>query len=206
MNAQLKHLYFTQTGQTTFPYGTGASAHGRLLEIFRTSNLHRFTERLFFTPPGTPRDMNPQWTRLEPLVATPVLIPDMRAAFDPWAEAMVVGIANDYAPVAPHPLGVAQKTLNLFLKDLWAWNVLTPTQEDCLHATIDRIVLEKFQNPAASWKNWSLVQWSTPDELPPLWNDYLAFQNALRTRAALLSSPSLNLQPIMLEQILWGGI
>ncbi len=150
--------------------------------------------------------MDAIWGLLSPPVAAPALIPNQRDAFDQWAKQMVESIARAYSAVTPHPLGLGQKTLNLFLKDLWAWNKLTIAQEDCLHAPIDRIIYAKFLAPPESWKSWTFVKHSNQNELNVLWVDYQSLQDAMRARASLLSSPAQTIQPIMLEQILWGGI
>ena len=205
MNAQLKALYLAQTKQQAIPYRTNASACSRLWKIFRTANLGRFRSP-FFNPPAGAVGMGTIWALLSPLAATPTLIPGTRATFDPWAQQMIEHIAVAYSAAAPHPLGIAQKTLNLFLKDLWAWNKFTVVQEDCLHAPIDRIIYQKFRKPPNSWKSWSYVKWTTPAEFATLWSDYTTLQDALRTRAKLISSPALAIQPIMLEHLLWGGV
>lgn len=206
MNTALKQLYRTQTKQRAFPYETTAEAKKRLWAIFRTGNVGRFKRRHFFTSPAGAAGMAAVWVILSPLVATPMLIPEKRDTFDLWVKQQAINIANAYSLQAPHPLGIAQKTLNLFLKDLWAWNKLTSDQEDCLHAPIDRIIYQKFRAPPKSWRSWTIVKHSTQAELNSLWADYHVLQDAMRARATLLSPPAQKIQPIMLEQILWGGI
>jgi hypothetical protein len=206
MNAQLKSLYLTQTRQGNYPYAAWATPLTRLWAIFRTSNLTRFPDRQIFSPPSGAAGMAPIWAILSPISANPALIPTTRPAFDVWAEPIIQNIATTYSGHAPYPLGIAQKTFNLFLKDHWAWTQLTREQEDCLHVPIDGIIYKKFSTPPQTWETWTSVQWNIPLQFTNLWHDYMALQNALRARAILLSSPTFVMSPIMLEQILWGGI
>src|ERR1051325_3069129 len=116
MNAQLKGLYLAQIGLDAFPYAAANSAQDRLWGVFRTSNLLRFPARQFFPTPANPLAMNSVWLLLGPVAAEPAGIPNTRAVFDGWLKDLVISTANAYAPAPPHPLGIAQKTVNLFLK------------------------------------------------------------------------------------------
>ena len=206
MKTTLKQLYVTQTKQKNFPYGNQSSALRRLWTIFKTANLGRFNRSPFFPAPANVNAMSTVWQVLSPIVANPSCLPSSQNAFDAWHQQVVVDLAHAYHPQAPFPLGVAQKTLNLVLKDLWAWNMLTEPQEDNLHAPIDRIIYQKYLNPPARWQSWSLVQWTNESELTALWQDYQILQTGMRQRAQLLTSSNLVIQPLMLEQLLWGGI
>lgn len=205
MNAQLKALYLQQIGLPAYPYPANGTALNRLYAIYNTGNW-RFNPP-FFAPPGGAVGMTPIWNLLQPFVATPALIPAARPTFDAWARSLAVSIGLAYSQQqVPSPLGVAQKTLNLFLKDLWAHNQLTPGQESCLHAPIDSIVIKHFQNIPDPWNTWTKVKWATPAEQNARWDEYLGLQYSLRGRCALLSVTGVNLYPIMLEQLIWGKI
>ncbi len=206
MKAELKTLNRNQIRPRSWPYEAEDSALERLWKIFRTGNVGRFKRQPFFTPPTGAAGMGSIRVLLSPFATDRTRIPDSRRDFDEWAREKVELIAKAYSDQAPYPLGIAQKTLNLFLKDLWTWNKLTDAQEECLHAPIDRIIIQKFKKPPRSWMSWSLVKWTTPEEFTALWGDYIKLQELLRARAELLSTPAAKLQPIMLEQILWGTI
>ena len=206
MKARLKQFYVEQTTQKCFAYDEAGLATKRLWGIFMTSNSGRFGRKPLFDPPAGASGMQSVWAVLAQIAACPQDIPKDRLRFDAWAKTNVWAIAKAYSSTSPYPLGIAQKTLNLFMKDLWAWDKLQPEQEHCLHAPIDRIIYQRFAKAPKCWKSWTLVRCKEEKKLDALWDDYMVLQSALRERSSMLSTESLTLQPIMLEQILWGSI
>jgi hypothetical protein len=204
MRDKIINLYKEATGQIAFPYQNNLAAKKRLYRIFQTGNW-RFVDCPFQKPEGAD-GMAPVWSVLRPLTIAPGDIPSPPNDFDAWIKSLVRSVAESYSPNAPYPLGVAQKTVNLFLKDMWAWAKLSLAQEASLHIPIDAIIYSKFKEPPVSWKSWTKVVYSSDAGLDALWEDYIFLQKAMKARADYLSGPTAEISPIMLEQLLWGGV
>lgn len=92
--------------------------------------------------------------------------------------------------------GIAQKIVNLFMKDLWASDILTEEQEKLLHFPLDRIILKLLRE--SPWVAWTKV-YSTEAEFDNVFNTYLSIQAILRNQMQNFIYTT----PLELEQYLW---
>jgi len=98
--------------------------------------------------------------------------------------------------------GIAQKIVNLFMKDLWAFGVIAMPTEILLHAPIDRGVLGRFKKVPPPWAAWTRVVAGT--RASATIKDYLSLQDQLRNlwSPSPIPFPSL----IQMDQFLWHQI
>jgi hypothetical protein len=93
--------------------------------------------------------------------------------------------------------GIAQKILNLFMKDLWAFNLLPEAIIAHLHAPIDRRILDKFNDIPTSWNSWTQAEAGFIGAQTII--DYLNVQNHLRN---LCTNTARFQCPIEMEQFI----
>ena len=98
--------------------------------------------------------------------------------------------------------GIAQKIVNLFIKDLWGFGVIGMPSEEHLHAPVDRRVLGKFSNVPRDWIPWTKVLAGSPSCATI--TSYLGIQKQLRD--LWMASPIRFPSVIQMEQFLWHQI
>jgi len=78
-------------------------------------------------------------------------------------------------------LGIAQKVINLFLKDLWAWKEIKDDVRHFLHTPIDRRILSKIsrQNIPQGWDSWTKV-FCDENTYETEYRKYMELQNFIR--------------------------
>jgi hypothetical protein len=91
--------------------------------------------------------------------------------------------------------GIAQKMLNLFMKDHWALNAFSIETERLLHLPLDRRVLEKLRRRPATWRNWTRAM-DTPEHR----RDYQRIQAWFRFECERVR---IYRSPIEMEQFIW---
>ena len=94
--------------------------------------------------------------------------------------------------------GIAQKMVNLFMKEHWALNVFSAKTERLLHLPLDRRVLSKLKRCPGTWSRWTRVT-DTPEHKA----DCQRIQDEFRLewkRVAVFRSP------IEMEQFIWYRI
>jgi hypothetical protein len=97
--------------------------------------------------------------------------------------------------------GIAQKILNLFMKDLWAFSLLPEAIIAHLHSPIDRRILDKFNDIPTSWNSWTQAEAGFIRAQTII--DYLYIQNRLRN---LCTNTARFQCPIEMEQFIWHRI
>ncbi len=129
-------------------------------------------------------------------------LPATQPAFDNWWTEEALKLAVTLRNHGKGDFGIAQKMLNLFLKDLWAFGVIRTPFETFLHAPIDRRVLAKFAAPPATWNPWTKAAASTG--ACPTVCDYFLLQRAMchYWRTSPIRFPSV----IQMEQFFWHSI
>lgn len=129
-------------------------------------------------------------------------IPEQQEEFDNWHKDRVNVLASLLQIGNNWPLGLAQKMLNLFLKDLWAWDEINNNQALNLHAPLDRIILSHIKNIPESWKNWTKV-FCNEHDFENKYSEYLRIQSILRNYWRNINRFS---SLIEMEQFLWHKI
>jgi hypothetical protein len=76
-------------------------------------------------------------------------------------------------------IGIAQKMLNLLLKELWAWDELDRVVVPSLHAPLDSIVLSRFRGVPTAWQRWTKVT-CNKDTFDRIYGDYAVIQQKMR--------------------------
>jgi hypothetical protein len=125
-----------------------------------------------------------------------------QAGFDTWWTGEALRLAGTLRDQRKGDFGIAQKMINLFLKDLWAFGLIPTPDEKLLHAPIDRRVLAQFTDPPATWNSWTKA--SASSSSCPALSDYFLLQQALRDhwRRSPIVFPSV----IQMEQFFWHTI
>lgn len=123
-------------------------------------------------------------------------------AFDEWLVSEVLTLASLLRVNGKGDFGIAQKMINLFLKDLWGFGFIETPIEKLLHAPIDRRVLAKFKVIPNSWNSWSKASSATDSSKTV--KDYLLLQKELRNlwKTSPIRFPSV----IQMEQFIWHQI
>lgn len=129
-------------------------------------------------------------------------LPATQPAFDNWWTDEALKLTISLRVQGKADFGIAQKMMNLFLKDLWAFGLIQMPIEAHLHAPIDRRVLAKFTAPPATWSSWTKATAST--SACPTVLEYFLLQQALRgyRRSSPIAFPSV----IQMEQFFWHSI
>jgi hypothetical protein len=129
-------------------------------------------------------------------------LPAAQPAFDNWWTGEALKLTVSLRAQGKGDFGIAQKMMNLFLKDLWAFGLIQMPIEAHLHAPIDRRVLGKFAAVPTTWNPWTKASAST--RACPTVRDYFLLQQALRNywRSSPIVFPSV----IQMEQFFWHSI
>jgi hypothetical protein len=129
-------------------------------------------------------------------------LPAVQPAFDNWWTGEALKLTVSLRAQGKGDFGIAQKIMNLFLKDIWAFGLIRMPIEEHLHAPIDRRVLAKFSVIPTTWNSWTKATAST--STCPTVRDYFLLQQALRDywRSSPIVFPSV----IQMEQFFWHSI
>lgn len=135
-------------------------------------------------------------------LATMGKLPTTHIAFDEWLVSEALRLASLLRNNGKGDFGIAQKMMNLFLKDLWGFGVIETAIETLLHAPIDRRVLTKFSVVPTSWNPWTKAE--ATSKASKTVKDYLLLQKGLRDlrNTSPIPFPSV----IQMEQFLWHPI
>lgn len=137
----------------------------------------------------------PVWTDL-------ARAPCTRIAYDRWIVRQIRRLASDLGHGKCLRVGIAQKMLNLFMKDLWAWRCLPSGAEQHLHIPIDRTMVQKLRKAPASWSSWTKVD-VPPGQFKAAIRDYMEIQKRFRDYCAEIGKFGM---PIEMEQFIWRRI
>jgi hypothetical protein len=129
-------------------------------------------------------------------------LPAAQSSFDSWWSDEALKLTASLRAQGKGDFGVAQKMMNLLLKDLWAFGLIRMPIEEHLHAPIDRRVLAKFSVTPTTWNPWTKA--SAYTSACPTDGDYLQLQQARRDywRSSPIVFPSV----IQMEQFSWHSI
>jgi len=145
------------------------------------------------------------WQLLEPLYSLAVAnaLPQDRPDFDScvlermFAVGAALGVNGKRGG-----FGIGQKMINLMMKDLWATGRVGGPVAQCLHAPLDRIVLNSLNGVPPTWHAWSKVE--APELNSATVEDYMRIQRGLRSFCD--DSGGRFTSVIELEHFIWSGI
>lgn len=147
----MKNQYKKDIEEEYFPYRNVTSAIERIRIIYKTARVGNVSHenacelwRIFFSKIYQERKSIPAKT------------------FDGWQKNKVKRLSLLLLGLLPKRngavLGIAQKMLNLFLKDLWAWGKLPRKIDSQLHMPLDRLILHRlFKMIPEKWTAWTHV-------------------------------------------------
>jgi hypothetical protein len=185
-----QYIRDVRIGKATYPIG----AIQRIKDIYKQARRGGCDQAL----------ANQIWGRLRPIYrqATNGKLPTNQAAFDQFVVRNAFRMQAVLQNARRGGFGIGQKIVNLFLKDLWALDVIRMPVEQFLHAPIDRRVWQKLSNPPPTWEAWTKVYAQRRNSKEVL--DYLNMQRDLRSfqRTSPIRFPSL----IQMEQFIWHRI
>jgi hypothetical protein len=187
----LRAQYLTDIGLNSNPYPHGPEA--RIRQMFGT--CRRGSISYGFALEIWDRHL----IRLHDVVGT---LPATQSAYDDLVVEAAVGIGGWLSTSKRGDFGIAQKIVNLFMKDLWAFGIIRLPSEIFLHAPIDRRVLGKFKTVPTAWNPWTKAV-ARSSGCPTI-TGYLRLQEQLRDlwRTPPIRFPSV----IQMEQFLWHQI
>lgn len=186
--------YLADIGLAVNPYPAGAAL--RVQSIYQTARKGRiagsFAAALWVT-------------HLQPVFVGVGAIPVAQPGFDNLIVTTALAIEATLAAAGRGGFGIAQKIVNLFMKDLWAFRLLPPAVEPLLHVPIDRGMLGKLRVIPATWNPWTSAVAGGP--MAATVADYLGIQQAYRGHLAApatpAASPPVFASVIEMEQFLW---
>jgi hypothetical protein len=82
-------------------------------------------------------------------------LPSNRQQFDKYLVKKIESLGLLLGERNKGDFGIAQKIVNLFMKELWALCQLPERIESNLHAPLDSIVLSKISGCPTTWKAWT---------------------------------------------------
>jgi hypothetical protein len=145
---------------------------------------------------------------LKDIYGKKISLPTSQPAFDDFIVDTALKIYGSLPVSKGKTFGVAQKVINLFLKDLWALGLIPPKTEPFLHIPIDRGVLDKLKKVPLTWKAWTKAHATNSSCLAV--SEYLDIQKTYRDFLANPAAPGMH-PPIFktvieLDQFLWHRI
>jgi hypothetical protein len=120
-------------------------------------------------------------------------------SFDEWMICIIVQLAislKGMLNLSFAPVGIAQKLINLFIKDRWSQNQIAPVLLPWLHIPLDRASLSHIDPKQIShWKAWTKANLDIPT-LVEYWQIQLTVR-AFHRRLGVFQSP------MALDQLWW---
>jgi hypothetical protein len=140
------------------------------------------------------------WKRhLKPIFDNRHRLPSDRQASDVFLIKRMQSLRRTLFNHDTSDFGISQKIINLFMKDLWAFNELPNCVELNLHAPLDRTMVEKLSSPPKTWKAWTKATLTNPNTV----SDYQSIQQALRQLCAETTGFHMLIE---MEQFIWHRI
>ena len=184
--------YQEDTSQSEVAYTTAQSAGRRIADIHGTSRKKISRER-----------GGELWQEFfEGLWNEREHIPGTREDFENWIRTNIRKLSEILGGENELKIGLAQKFVNLFLKDLWAFQEVSEDTSELFHIPLDAIVLACFTDYSENWKSWTKVVAVDDTRFDCRYRDYMDIQMAHRRYAADFGF----LKPLELEQLFWHKI
>lgn len=198
MRNYFKHQYLEDIKLKDNPYLVEETAIARSKRIYDTRRQ-----------PKLPEERAPLlWSEVfQPIYESAAAIP-LNQEYDQWHQKEVKrisGMIHDPNSTAKYKLGLAQKYLNLFIKDLCAFDVIPDQPVTQFHFPLDGVILGKvkLKNQHKAWKSWTKVVAESDDEFNTLYKLYMDIQALFRTELKGLTERGMDLGTLDLEQIYW---
>lgn len=99
--------------------------------------------------------------------------------FDVWHKTKTRKLSRLLAINSRWRIGIAQKMLNLLLKELWAWEEIDPGVVPSLHAPLDSVILSRFRGVPTAWQRWTKVT-CIQDTFDQKYEEYAVIQQKMR--------------------------
>jgi hypothetical protein len=188
-----REQFRVDTDQRAIAYANPEDASGRIAVIYGTARIGRLARhnatRLwddFFSDIWNHRDQ----------------IPNSRETFEEWIRKRIHSLSQELGGANEMKIGLAQKFVNLFLKDLWAFEQVPEDVSSLFHIPLDRILLSCFIGFSDEWRSWTKVIARTDERFNGRYSEYLNIQTAFRNYAQDLNGFSV----LDFEQLLWHKI
>lgn len=128
-------------------------------------------------------------------------IPSCQNSFELWLKSEIYKLSSLLSDgLELKKIGMAQKFMSLFLKDLWAFNEVSKEVSDNFKPPLDKIILNHFTDVPTSWQSWTKVACKDSD-FDDFYNEYLKITETFSKRYNSMSSQISS--PLDLEQLLW---
>lgn len=148
------------------------------------------------------------WSEVfQPIYESAAAIP-LNQEYDQWHQKEVKrisGMIHDPNSTAKYKLGLAQKYLNLFIKDLCAFDVIPDQPITYFHFPLDRRILGRvvLKKEHVAWEAWTKVMANSDEEFSTLYHLYMDIQSLFRTELNGLNKRGMDLGTLDLEQMFW---
>lgn len=185
---KLQYLTDIREHQNNFCYKNENQALNRVRVIYRTARQGNIAN-------GTACNLRDYFLTI---LKNQNEIPGTVDEYNDFAKKNIQGVAEIISQNNNLKFGMAQKFFNLFMKDLWAWNILTPEQESVLHFPLDGIILSHMHNNP--WNAWTRI-YTTIKGYDIIFQEYLRIQKIFRSQLQYHNFKT----PLELEQYLWHG-
>jgi len=129
-------------------------------------------------------------------------IPIVHETFNDWHKEKTMHLSALLGENNLLKVGIAQKMLNLFLKDFWAWQEIPNEVVIWLYIPLDRIILGKFANIPKTWKSWTKVK-CDEHTFEDRYGEYMTLQDVMRD---YFNEVGIFQSLIEMEQFLWHQI
>ncbi len=192
MPIDFRRQYREDTSQSQVAYTAADEAGRRIADIHRTSRKKISRQRggelwqVFF------KDL---WDQR-------ASIPNTREPFEEWMQTKIRELSQILGSEDELKIGLAQKFVNLFFKDLWAFREVPDATSELFHIPLDAIVLSCFTDYSGTWKSWTKVVAVDDKRFDCRYRDYMDIQIAHRLYAVDFGF----LKPLELEQLFWHKI
>jgi hypothetical protein len=185
------------TNQNEVAYQDDQTAAQRISRIYGTARIGRLSNQRAVEI----------WTNFfYPIWKSRFKIPASKNQFDNWIRIEIRHLSEYLAkcikPQNRMRIGLAQKFLNLFLKDLWAFQEVKEKVSILFHIPLDRILLGRITEYSERWKSWTKVVATTDATFDDRYSEYLDIQNAFRSYVNNLDG----FTALDLEQLYWHKI
>jgi hypothetical protein len=181
------------TNQNKIAYQNVQTAPQRISKIYGTARIGRLSNQHAVE----------MWIEyFAPIWEKRTKIPAKRKHFEDWIRREIRHLAEYLGSRRRLKIGLAQKFLNLFLKDLWAFYEVEEKVSGLFHIPLDRILLGKITEYSDNWKSWTKVMVTNDDKFNARYSEYIGIQNAFRSYVHNLDGFS----ALDLEQLFWHKI
>jgi len=167
MPFRAQYMHDTNLAEDTFPAHSASRTQGYYLTARHGGVDEHFATTLW-------------QVHLAPIYQVMDQLPADQAGYDHFVITNALQIEATLQQADRGGFGIAQKILNLFMKDMWALHLVPFGRDSLLHAPVDRGTLALVLPCPQTWTAWTRVRASANGA--PQIADYLRIQTALREK------------------------